>query len=244
MPIIIPEINSGKLDLFKKTNHSIKNISQAKSLLAPDSIIVLSSHLPIFNNAMALNLSEEYITNFAKFGNLKTTIKFKPAIELSHKIKEKFETDKIKLTMITQTNIDHQISIPLYYFDKNCPIVPISHSCLSPKDHYNFGKKLKQEILFTNKKIGIIASSNFFHGPKNNKDEVNKKLIKYIKKNQIHDFLEFLSKLIASNKEYMDLLSLCLLFGILYKTNYKTKILSYESMDNKGFLVTDFDIIN
>lgn len=187
------------------------------------------------NDAFTLNLSQNYKSDFKLFGDLKTKIEFNGNLELSYRIKEKFETnlaeEKGSLILSTQPDLEKNFSIPLLIFSKkfhNFSLIPISPCSLSFQKHFEFGQNLKEELISTNKKIAVVASVNLLE----NSFEENKKIVKLIKDKNFDE----LFKLDPGLKS--DISSILILLGILNDLNYKVETL----FNQNHYFTAKFDL--
>ncbi|MBL7141803.1 AmmeMemoRadiSam system protein B [Patescibacteria group bacterium] len=251
-PIIIPTIGRDNLETVKKTVRAMEKLSLKFSQAQPEVVIIISPHGEIFPDAFSLNLSQEYLGSFKNFGDLATRIKFKGDLELIYKIKERFETSSplLPLTMITEPNLDHGTLVPLYYLIqklKNFSIIPISYSLLDYQKHLDFGQRLKEEIVLSNKKVAVIASGDLSHrltkkapgGYSPQGKTFDQELIKLIKSKKTDQILKLDQNLIDEAGE-CGLRSIIILLGILKDLNYQPEILSYEGPFGVGYLVANF----
>lgn len=251
-PLLIPNINRDNLIKNKKTIEALNNLADDLAKIKPEILVMISSHGPILEDAFSLNLSPQYSGEFKTFGDLTTKIELDGNMELNYKIKEFFETDSpdIPLIMVTEPNLDYSFSVPLYYFTKkykNFSLVPIGSSKLDTQKHFDFGKKLKEELILNNKKIGLVVSANFCYcseesGEKNVflGKKFDQNLIKLIQNEQIGQFLNLDQKLVKKFQE-ISLPAILILLGILKDLKYKTEILSYEIPFGSGQAVINFN---
>lgn len=249
-PKIIPTINQEDLDKVQKTINAFKKLSKKFAKAKPESLVIISSHAPILDEAFSLNLAQEYEGNFKSFGDLITKIQFKGDLELNYKIKEKFETDfhDVPLTMITEPTLDYGTFIPLYYFFqeyKNFSIIPISHCSLDYQQHLDFGQKLREELSLTNKRVAVIASAGLSGCSEKEKpkdpsiaQQFDQEIIKLIKNKKTDQILKLDQELIEKSGQ-CGLRSILILLGVLNKQNYQPEILSYEAPFESGYLVAN-----
>ena len=254
-PVIIPTIGRDNSIKAQKTIQAFKKLSKELAEAKPDVLIVISCHEPVFPDAFCLNLSQEYQGDFKSFGDLTTKMSFKNDLELVYKIKEYFETSSpiLSLTMITEPNLDHEILIPLYYLNekwKNFSLIPLGCAGLDYQKHLDFGQKLKEEIVLTNKRVGVIASAGLSYCsakdiPKDSSigEQFDQKLIKLIKNKKTDQILKLDQDLIKQSGE-CGLRSILMLLGILKDFSYKPQVLSYQNPLGAGYLVLNFKISN
>lgn len=248
-PIIIPTIGRENINIVKKTVEAMEKLEKKIRRIKPEIIIIISPHGLIFSDAFCLNLSEKYYGNFEQFGDLTTKMEFSGNLELTHKIREKTETI-LPVTMVSEPNLDHGTLVPLYFLTKNLKsfsIIPIGYSLLDYQKHLEFGEKLKEEIMLSNKKIAVIASGDLSHrltfdapaGYSPQGKIFDKKLIDLLKKRTVKQILNLDPKLVEMAGE-CGLRSIIILLGILKNLKYQPELLSYEGPFGVGYLVMNF----
>jgi aromatic ring-opening dioxygenase LigB subunit len=251
-PIIIPTIGRENLNIVKKTVEAMQKLEQKLNQVNPDVIIIITPHGEIFPDAFCINLSEKYYGNFQQFGDLITKMEFNGNLELAHKIREKTETS-LPTTMISESNLDHGVLVPLHYLTKNLKnfsIIPISYSFLDYQKHLEFGEKIKEEIMLSDKKIAVIASGDLSHrltfdapaGYSPQGKIFDKKLIDLLKKKSVNQILKLDPNLIEEAGE-CGLRSILILLGVIKNLNYEPELLSYEGPFGVGYLVMNFRLI-
>lgn len=254
-PQIIPTINRDNLAKTQKTIRSLESLSKSLSEIRPESLMMISSHGPVLQDAFSLNLAQEYSGDFKTFGDLTTKLEFDGDLELNYKIKERFETtfSDVPLTMITEPNLDYSFSVPLYYLSgkyKEFSLIPVGSCALDYQKHLDFGQKLKEELVLSNKKIGLVVSANFCYcsdeqAPKNASlgKKFDQKLIKLIQDKQTDQFSGLDQKLVKKFGE-TGLPPILILMGLLKDLNYKTEVISYENPFGIGQPVINFDLFS
>jgi aromatic ring-opening dioxygenase LigB subunit len=214
-----------------KISEAFKDVNQLVNELKPDILLTISSQGPPLKQAFSLNLCQEYKIDFKDLGDLKTKILLQGNLELNYKIKENFEINfpQTPLTMITEPELDSSLAVPLYYLYqkyKNFSLIPI-HSCLLDyQKHFDFGQQLKEELVLTNKKIGLIVPWEFRE--KSFDKDLEKKVLKNIKQKNLQALVKINPELITKAK-ITDFSSLLILSGILKDLNYQLEIIKPQS---------------
>ena len=250
-PILIPAIGQDSLSKIKKTQYAMQELSNDFFVAKPETAIIISPHGNLMQQAFTINTAPQITANFKNFGDLETKLKFKNDIGLAYQIKETLET-KIPIQMISDENLDHGASVPLFYLTKNLPdakIIPFGYSGLNLNSHFKLGQNLAEIIHNSKKRIAIIASGDLSHtltqtapaGYNPNGKKFDKQLIALIQKRQAKKILNLDEKLILSAKE-CGFKSILILLGILSEHNYKPQILSYEGPFGVGYLVANFEL--
>ncbi len=248
-PIIIPTIGQENLKLVDKTVKAMQKLEKKIRKAAPEVVIVISPHGFLFNDAFCINLADKFSAEFKNFGDFSTHLDFIGNLDLSYRIREALET-KIPLTMVTEPSLDHGTSIPLYYLTpklKNFSIIPITYCLLDYQMHLEFGRKLKEIIVASKKRIAVIASGDLSHrltfdAPAGYSPQgivFDQKLISLIKKRAVKKILELDQRFIKEAGE-CGLRSIIILLGILEGLAYQFQLLSYEGPFGVGYLVANF----
>ncbi len=250
-PILIPSIGKENLARLNKTAEAYKKLEDDLYVAQPDVLFIISPHGPVQNKTFTLNLCDIFDLNFREFGEYSTNLKIKGEIILAHKIREYAET-KAPVQMLSQPDLDHGVSVPVFLLTKNLPnikIIPLYYSGLSFEAHYNFGKLLKRELILTKKRVAIIASGDLSHrltkespaGYSSKGKKFDKKLTEYIADNQLNKILK-INPDFAIEAGECGLRSILILLGIIGETNYTPQPLSYEAPFGVGYAVINFKI--
>jgi len=250
-PILIPTIGKENINQLKATSDSYLKLEQDLYASQAETIIIISPHGHLQEEAFTINLSPEFTGNFKEFGDLTTKLSLSGDIGLAHEIKEKIET-KIPLQLISAPELDHGSLIPLCLLTEHLPkikIIPLYYSGLDLAAHYNFGQIVKNELLNSNSRVAIIASGDLSHklsksapagySPKGKK--FDKKMIDCLLKKQTGEIIKFKPELIEDAGE-CGLKSIIILLGILEGIKYEPQLLSYESPFGVGYLTMNFKL--
>lgn len=249
-PIIIPNVGKENIASVKKTIRAITKLAKDFQASSPEIIIIISPHGALFENAFSINYSEEYIGSFQQFGDFNTNLEFSPDIKFLHKLKERLE-HQLPTILVQEKKLDHGVSVPLYFLTKKIKpnIVPVGYSMLDFEKHLEFGRLIKEEIMNSEKKIGVIASGDLSHrlsseapaGYSPLGEIFDQKIIKLLQKKDIKGILEMDKNLIDQAGE-CGLRSFLIMLGVLEETNCQPKKYSYESPFGVGYLVMNFGL--
>jgi len=248
-PVLIPAIGKENLERLKLTVNAYKKLEEDLYVSQPETIIIISPHGFIQPDAFTMNLNPEFVGNFEEFGDFVTKIHLTGDLGLAYKIREKMET-KAPLQLISNPNLDHGCSVPLYLLMQHLPnvkIIPIYYSGLDLAAHFKFGQLLKRELLFNKSRVAVIASGDLSHcltkdapaGYSAKGKKFDKKLIEFLTQGKTADILKINPDFIAEAGE-CGLKSIVILLGILEGINYQPQLLSYEAPFGVGYLVMKF----
>lgn len=250
-PLLIPSIGKDNFKYLKKSVAAYENLEKEIYAAKPKTILVVSPSRHILDNSFSINLYPKYKSRFASFGNFSTERTYTSDIGLIHHIKEVLE-NKIPINLFSEEEIDYEIGVPLYYLMPHLTevnIIPLTISNMDYQCHFNFGQNLKDFILHSTKRIGVIATGDLSHcllknsplpySPKGSK--FDKKLIELLKKQNTKGVLRMDSEIINESGESC-LKPILILLGILDEVNYETNILSYEFPFGVGQLIANFKL--
>ncbi|OGF25896.1 AmmeMemoRadiSam system protein B [Candidatus Falkowbacteria bacterium RIFOXYB2_FULL_34_18] len=248
-PILIPQIGKENLSQLKTTVNAYQKLAQELEKEDIETIFIISPHGHLLENSFSINLSPKFSCNFEDFGDFSTKKEWDGNIKLTYRIKENLET-KAALQLMSNENLDHGTSVPLYLLTENLPkvkIIPMYYSYLSHEDHFNFGKLLKRELLISKERVAVIASGDLSHRLTKNAPagysakgkKFDNRLIDYLKNKETQKILDMDRQLIEEVGE-CGLRSILILLGIMFDTTYKPELFSYEAPFGVGYLVMNF----
>ena len=174
-PIIIPEVGKGEEKKIQKTINACKKIGQEVSSKQPDTIIVITSHGPVFSDAIALTKEDSISGSLAKFQAPDVKMDKEIDLELTDTILSYANEGDIQTVGITNSflkhfnrefELDHGSIIPLYFIDQfyqDYKIVHITYGMLTFMELYQFGIYIKEAIKKLKRNCVIIASGDLSH---------------------------------------------------------------------------------
>ncbi|HCJ52459.1 MAG: AmmeMemoRadiSam system protein B [Candidatus Kerfeldbacteria bacterium RIFCSPLOWO2_01_FULL_48_11] len=254
-PIVIPTIGKDNMKFVTKTVNAYRELGEDMYAARPDTIIVISPHGPMLQNAFAINLMPRFGANFEEFGDLVTWFTIPGDVGFTHQLKEHIET-RYPVVLMSQEKLDHGVGVPLYFLTQNLnrnnvKLIPMSFSLLDYESHFEFGRALQEEIINDNRRIAVVASGDLSHkltehspaGYNPKAKEFDEHLIQLIKKNDVAGILHLNRELVEEAAE-CGLRSIIILLGILNSMRVKPNIMSYEAPFGVGYLTASFTLGN
>jgi aromatic ring-opening dioxygenase LigB subunit len=244
-PLLIPSIGKENLLRLDKTRNSYSKLEQALAAEKIETIIIISSHGPIKQDAWLINIAPEYEINFEEFGDFSTKLKIGGDLELAQNIRESL-IDNSQMQAIYQPVLDHGCGVPLYSLlanQKNIEIVPLHISGASLAEHFDLGKNINAQIEKGRKKIAVLASSDLSHSLEKKSPggfspraaRFDQKILELLQNKSINEFLNLDENLIAETKP-CGLPAIAMLLGILSNTGYDIAATDYEYPFGVGYL--------
>ncbi|HPV70731.1 MAG TPA: AmmeMemoRadiSam system protein B [Candidatus Magasanikbacteria bacterium] len=251
-PLLIPNIGKENISKLAATQKAMIDLEQHLYTTKPDTIIFITPHGQTFPESFTINTTPEYQFDFKDFGDLATTGKFKSDLNLISNIANAAKRQHQPLVLHSEKSLDYGTAIPLFYLSQHLPnikIIPLSHSALGLKDHFDFGYFLKDVIMNSEKRIAVIASGDLSHRLSPNSPagfsplakKFDDTLIETLKTGNISGLIN-LDETLRQEAEECGLKSLLILMGILRNMSYDLKLESYENPFGIGYLVANFSL--
>ena len=249
-PLLIPNIGKDEIKKIEKTKQAMEQLEQDLYLTKPDIIIIISPHGSLFTDAFSINAHTHFVSDFEQFGDLTTKLEWTGADALASKIKQQIKVDEIPLQLISQEQLDHGSTIPLYHLTQHLPkikILPVGYSELDAKTHLKFGETLKEVLMQTDKRIAVIASGDLSHslttdapaGFNKAGKKFDEKIIELLENKNAVGITNMDAKLVEDATE-CGYRSILILLGIIKNMDYTFKNYSYETPFGVGYLVGNF----
>lgn len=247
-PVLIPSIGKGGLDIIEKTKSAMQVLEQNLYLAQPDVLIVISPHGDMLPDALTMNMNSKFTSNFEEFGDLVTKAEWKPAMMLMDRFREDFKKSDFQVALSSNEKLDYGTSVPLYYLTQHIPdvkVLPMMPSTkLDMKTHYDFGKKMKEEIMASVERVAVIASADLSHRVSEKSPEgmspkgiaFDEKIMEIIKESNPIGILDI-------DDAWLEEASTCsarvlaMTFGVMDGVHHEAEILSYEKPLGVGYLV-------
>ncbi len=257
-PIMIEEI--GRQDTFKvsDTIKALQKVSTKIAMQKPDTIVLITPHGPMFNDAMCFAMEDILTGSFSRFGASKLKYEFENDMVLTEKIMDESDkegvysipfTKEMAKTYRVSHEIDHGALVPLHFIkkdNKDIKLVHITYSGLPNEDHYKLGIGIKKAIESLNRDVVIIASGDLSHrltldapaGYDKRGEEYDNLYMDIVKRGDVLAFLSIEKELLihAGECAYKSTL---VLMGCFDKCNIKGEIISYEGPFGVGYCVAE-----
>ncbi len=246
-PLLLKGIGKDHTKKLAKTVAAMADIEQRLYLTRPDTLCIISPHGNVMPDAFGINLSAEYATSFKDLGDFKTSKTFRSDFMLIDRIQRSIRKD-LPLVLQSDENLDYGFGVPLHLLTehiKNPAIIPITTAGLDYKVHFDFGKAMRDEMLNSNKRIAVIASSDLAHtltkdapgGFSKHGAEFDVKVQELLAHRNVPGLLQMDPGVCKAAKE-CGLRPMLVALGLLDGIDYTANILSYEGPFGIGYLVS------
>lgn len=251
-PLLIPNIGKDNLKKLEKTSQAMQHLAEDLYAAKPDMIVIISGHSECYPDAFAINLNDPYKADLSSLGDLEPAKEFRPDFPLIDHLQRQLRKNDVPVTLHPEEALDYGSSVPLMLLTeqiKGVKIVPISVSGLAPKQHFQFGQALKDQIFDSTQRVAVIATGDLSHtltsdspaGFSPNGAKFDDKIQELISQNNAAGLIKLDPKIIKDAQQ-CGYRALLILFGILDKLNFKSEILSYEAPLGVGYLTVNFEM--
>ncbi|MBU1032376.1 MAG: AmmeMemoRadiSam system protein B [Patescibacteria group bacterium] len=251
-PLLIPSVGKEHREKLAATLTACQEIEQALYLVKPDTICIIAPHGTHYPDAFSANLAAKYIGNLKKFGDFSTTVEVKSDYLVTDHLQRKLRHEGMPFTLTSNEELDYGYTVPLLLLTSklaNWKLIPISPSALDGKEHYEFGRQLKEVLHAEPGRIAIVASADLSHKLSQDSpagfDADGSKFDQTVQQAVAE---RDVNKLLAVDPEILEKVAQCgyrpiiTLLGALDGMNVNSKVLSYESPFGVGYMTTRFDI--
>jgi AmmeMemoRadiSam system protein B len=213
-------------------------------------LLIISPHGSYFPDVFTINFCTEYTADLRDFGDLSTKLSFRGDSEMTHRLRDATKRKGFPATMISEPNLDHGTSVPLYFLTRHLPqlkIIQLGFCDLDFKTHLDFGVLLKEQIAMTNHRIAVVASGDLSHalstdapaGFNRRGPEFDQKIRELLMTQNFSGLLQ-IDKQFVEDAAECGLRSFLILLGVLQGTRYDYRELSYEAPFGVGYLTARF----
>lgn len=262
-PIMIPEIGGHELNKIQATVTAAEQVARMIEDRSPETVIIMTSHGPVFRDAVSISLYPRMRGSFAAFGQPDIALGFETDGLLVRHILRKAErlginymevTDDVAKMHRLPLGLDHGALVPLYYLHKagfKGQIVHLSMGFVSYEEMYTFGKAVQGAIGIADRRTAVIASGDLSHrllpdssaGYSPQGAEFDRQVVAALENVNVKALLAMDPQMITEAGE-CGLRPIIFLLGVLGGLDAKANVLSYEGPFGVGYCVAMFQPAN
>jgi len=262
-PIILPEIGKGEDKKISDTSKSFNAIGKEIGETSPSTIIIITPHGVMFQDAVSISYQDEIYGDLKNFGVPSVSMKLPINKELSKKIYELSYNENVPVVLTTNSllkkynssvTLDHGAMVPLYFINKYCKdykLVHITYAPLSDIDLYKFGININKAAEELNENAVLIASGDLSHRLKEDGpygynpygEKFDREFLNLLGKGDVKGVFA-ISKETIQNAGECGRRSAAILLGAMEGRKFSGEVLSYEGPFGVGYGVVKFSIIS
>ncbi|MFW5649204.1 MAG: AmmeMemoRadiSam system protein A [Candidatus Alkaliphilus sp. MAG34] len=260
-PIVVPEVGRGEEKEIKRTYDALNEVADQIANIKPDTIIIITPHGPLFNNAVAVSAGESIHGDLSRFRAPDVQLDLQIDVSLVEEIAEYAREDNILVAKVTENDaekynvrygLDHGALIPLYFINKkfsDYKVVHITYGMLPKTKLYKFGMNIKKAVEDSNINAVFIASGDLSHklsedGPYGYSfygEIFDKEIVSLLEDGNVSGVFN-IDPVIVEEAAECGLRSYYIMLGAMEGHNIKGNLLSYEGTFGVGYSVMEFKL--
>lgn len=173
-PVVVPEVGGADAARVEKTRRAMEEFATRVSRAAPETIVLISPHGPIFSDAVAVTTLPTVEGSLKDFGAPQVSVKRDNDPALARSIVARATAMGLPAIGIDETlarkykarSLDHGTIVPLWFLHLagvKCPVVPVAMGMLPAPSLYAFGRAIREAAAETGRRIAVIASGDLSH---------------------------------------------------------------------------------
>ena len=167
-PMIVPRIGNGSEKQVLKTIQAYEAVAEEIAELRPETIIVTSPHAVMYADYFHISPGEKASGDFGNFRAPDVRFRERYDTELVNEICKLAKTEGFPAGTLgeREKHLDHGTMVPLYFIEQKYTdfrLVRISLSGFPLRDHYAFGRIIRDAVDRTGRKTVWIASGDLSH---------------------------------------------------------------------------------
>lgn len=260
-PVLISAVGRGRQHICEKTLAGYKRVAEDIRSIAPEIIVTVSPHGPLFSDGMAIGGDKLLKGDFKDFGAAEIAIAQPNAREWVDRIV--YEAGRIDVPLVcidsvsaksyrVSTALDHGVMVPLWFVNqewKDYRLIQITYGLLSYERLYAFGKLLGEMLSQADENAVVIASGDLSHCLKDDGPyafhpdgpEFDCQAVAGLSNGDFKALLT-IDKNVVKNAGECAYRSLMVLGGTLDECAFTPKVYAYEGPFGVGYCVAGFEV--
>lgn len=258
-PIAVHEVGRGEEEKIQDTIDAFNMVAGEIAHKSPNTIIIVTPHGPLFNDAIALSYEDNIKGDLKRFSAPSVRFDIKLDLPLTRKIIQYAGKEDIITVLMTKDTsktyglkfeLDHGTMVPLYFINKkytDYKLVHITYGLLTKMQLYKFGMCIKKAVEDSDVNAVFIASGDLSHklredgpygynpyGPK-----FDKEIISLLQEGDVLGIFNMDRTTIEKAGE-CGLRSYYVMLGAMNGYEFKGNLLSYEDTFGVGYSIMSF----
>jgi aromatic ring-opening dioxygenase LigB subunit len=254
-PLLIPEIGGRDLARVDSTRRAMQDLARQLKKTAPDVLVMISPHTPMYMDAFGVRLSEEMEGSFTRFGCPHVRLRKKGDLALAQAVLDGLRNEGLPAEPLSRSGgwlsegeeLDHGLLVPLYYLDQefDTPIVSLAISGLDYRSHFQLGRVVREACERLSRRAVFVASGDLSHrltpgapAGYNPRGREFDRLIVEAAESGDFDALYRIDEELVEEAGECGFRSLHAMWGALKGDPLENRVLSYEGPFGVGYMVS------
>ncbi|MTV49415.1 AmmeMemoRadiSam system protein A [Heliobacillus mobilis] len=174
-PIIVPAVGKNNLAKAKNTVEGMRAWAQECLANKPDTIVIISPHGPVFQDAIMITAFPRISGSLSSFGAPDVRIDRENDLSLVQAIADEARRRDISIGVLDKElakefdiplTLDHGTMVPLYFLSEagfQGKVLPIAMGLLPREQLYAFGMALRDAMAKVEQAVALVASGDLSH---------------------------------------------------------------------------------
>lgn len=258
-PIIISAVGGAETQKAASTIKGMQDVASLIEQAAPETLIVISPHAPIFADAIAIYGSKTLHGDLKRFGAASASVSFENDLELAKMIVAENDQSPIPAVILDEDlrkryrlaeELDHGATVPLLFLGNlagRCRLIVMGFAMKSYENLYRFGMCIAEAVKKSGRRTVLIASGDLSHrlssdGPyayDPHGPEFDRQLIEAVAHMDVRGIMGMDAEMVERAGE-CGLRSLLITLGALDGVAVQAEVKSYEGPFGVGYGVAAF----
>ena len=250
-PLIVPEVGGGKENVVQATIDSYHAVARRIAQIKPRTIFLISPHAASYADYIHISPGDSASGSLGNFG-APEVYKVKYDAPLVKEIRLLCGAEDFPAGTLgeREPSLDHGVLVPLHFINRyftDYMLVRCAISGLSWREHYRFGRLVRQAAQQLGRDTVIVASGDLSHrttpdGPYGfsaEGPELDRQLVKIMRSANFGDFFSLDTVLVEKAAE-CGLKSFIIMAGALDGRKVQTQFYSYEKQTGVGYALCGY----
>lgn len=254
-PLLVPAVGKEELTRVRATHSAMEQVAGDLVALRPDTVVIISPHGPVFQDAVAVHTIEQIRGNLGAFGAPEVAFALPVDHHLGALVVDAARRAGISVAPVTAQwaaewdaeELDHGTMVPLWFLQQagwQGTILPVAMGLLPPVQLYAFGQALQRAIDRHGRRVAVLASGDLSHrlipgapaGYSPDAKEFDREVVETLGRGDLAHLFRMDHDLCERAGE-CGLRPLLMLTGVLDGLSVKPQVLSYEGPFGVGYAV-------
>lgn len=253
-PLIVPEVGGGKERAVQSTVDAYREVSRRIAAHAPDTVVVVSPHAPLFHDCFHLSTGDAGHGDMGMFGAWDASLNVPYDGEMTAAIAACARKHVVPLcgSGMDDGELDHGTFVPLHFVNEEYPdyrVVRIGLSDLSPETHRALGRCIAEAAADLDRACVLVASGDLSHklnaeGPYGYAPQgpvFDRTVVSLFDAGDLDGLFE-IDGAFAEQAAECGLRSFWIMAGALESAPFSHELLSYEGPFGVGYAVAAFEV--
>jgi len=174
-PVVVPSVGKGREREAAATLDALKSAARELAAFAPETIVLLSPHAPVFSDYVFAYDGDPLVGSFAGFGAAEDRYRYDADAEFRSALLDEMHSGGISGGSLgssemrrlgIESGLDHGALVPLHFISEEASgfrLVVLASAALDPHTLYRLGGMIRSVAGRLGRRVAIVASGDMSH---------------------------------------------------------------------------------